>query len=237
MTHHADDADWTALTALKGTYDAFRDNYAPFIATGMVWLLPIVLLETMGVNGRVLVALEFLIGGLLLTGLAPSVAESLLGHPVPLRDCLLMTVTRLRPGSPVLAAVLPLAVAGALLLFVLPGIYLAAAWSVAVPAMSAEKLGVTAALRRSMILTRGRLFRVGGALVLYAIIVFFLIMGGKILGVTIADPDDPFWPRVVGFIVDAIVLALTPCLTTALYALLRFDKEGITLELVTDALH
>jgi hypothetical protein len=233
----SDDANWTALTALKGTYDAFRDNYGPFIATGMIWLLPVVILETMGVNGRVLLALEFLIGGLLLTGLAPSVAESLLGHPVPLRDCLVTTVTRLRPGSPVLAAVLLLAVAGALMLFVLPGIYLAAAWSVAAPAMTAEKLGVTAALRRSMILTRGRLLRVGGTVVLYTIIVFFLVMGGKILGVTMDGADSSGWTRVVGFIVDAIVLALTPCLTTCLYGLLRFDKEGITLELVTDTLH
>ena len=237
MSYHADDANWNALTALRGTYDAFRDNYAPFIATAMIWLMPVFILETIGIDGRVLLALEFFVGGLLLMGLAPSVAESLLGHPVPLRDCLMMTVTRIRPGALALAAVILLGIAGALALFVLPGLYLAAAWSVAAPAMMAEKVGITGALRRSMILTRGRLLRVASTVVLYAIIVFFLIMGGRILGAAVAGTEESGWPRMVGFVVDAIVLALTPCLTTALYALLRFEKEGITLELVTDTLH
>lgn len=232
-----DDADWNALTALKATYDAFRDNYVPLIATSMIWLMPTFILDALGFGPRALVAYEMIVGGLLLMGLAPSVAESLLGHPVPVRDCLVMSVKRLRPGSLPLVLIMMFAIGGALVLLVLPGILLAAAWCVAAPVKAAEKAGVTAALRRSMVLTRGRMFRIASVVVLYATVVFFLVMGGKVLAGTVSSPDDQTFARLIGFVVDATLLALTPCLTTVLYALLRFEKEGITLELVTDTLH
>lgn len=235
--NRADDADWSALTALGATYDSFRDNYVPFIATTMIWLMPTFLLEGLGVGHRVIVLYEFMVGGLLVMGMAPSVAESVLGHPVPLRDCLLYTVTKLRPGSLALVVIVLLAAGGALLLLVLPGLWLLAAWSIAGPALVAEKLSVTAALRRSMTLTRGRILRVGLAVTAFALIAFFLIMGGQIVGTAITGPNDPTGPRLVSFLVHAVVLALVPCLSTVLYSLLRFDKEGIPLELVTDALH
>jgi hypothetical protein len=235
--NRADDADWSALTVLTATYDAFRDNYVPFVATTMIWLMPTFLLDGLGVSPRVVVLYEFLVGGLLVMGMAPSVAESLLGHPVPLRDCLLFTVTKLRPGSLALVVIVQLAVGGALLLLVLPGLWLLAAWSVAGPALTAEKLSVTAALRRSMTLTRGRIVRVAIAVTAFALIAFFLIMGGRIAGTAVSGPEDPTGARLMAFVVDAIVMALVPCLTTVLYSLLRFDKEGITLELVTDTLH
>ena len=235
--NHADDSDWSALTALKAAYDAFHDNYMPLMATSMIWLLPTFALEALGFGTRALVALEFITGGLLLIGLAPAVAESLLGHPIPLRDCLVTSFTRLRLGSLPLVIVMLFSIAGALVLFVLPGIYLLAAWSVAAPVMAAEKAGVTTALHRSMTLTRGRMFRVATVVVTYAIIAFFLVMGGQVLAAAVAPPDEPAWALVVAFLVDAILISLTSCVSTALYALLRFEKEGITLELVTDTLH
>lgn len=235
MTYHADDADWNALTALRAAYDAYRDNYVPLSAVTMIWLMPTFVLDALGVGARVQTAYEFLAGGLLLVGLAPSVAESLLGHPVPVRDCLAMSFARQRAGSPLLALIMVFGIAGALVLLVLPGIYLLAAWSVAAPVMAAEKAGATTALRRSMILTRHRLFRIGIVVVVYAVAVFFLIMGGKVLAATVSDAA--FWDRLISFLVTAIVLPLTACLSTVLYCLLRFDKEGITLELVSDTLH
>jgi hypothetical protein len=201
----------------------------------MIWLMPTFLLDALGVGQRLQVAYEFLAGGLLLVGLAPSVAESLLGHPVPLRDCLVMSFTKQRPTSPLLALITVFGVAGALVLLVLPGIWLLAAWSVAAPVMAAEKASATAALRRSMILTRSRIFRVATVVFVFALAVFFLIMGGKVLASTISE--GPAWARLIGFIVTAIVLPLAACLSTVLYCLLRFDKEGITLELVSDTLH
>ncbi|HYC66133.1 MAG TPA: hypothetical protein VEC14_15490, partial [Reyranellaceae bacterium] len=173
---------------------------------------------------------------LLMIGLAPSVSESLLGHPVRLGECLTMSFTKLRLTAPMLALIMVLGVAGALVLLVLPGLYLLAAWSVAGPVMAAEKLGATTALRRSMILTRRRIFRVGSVVVIWSVIVFFLVMGGQILAAAIAT-EGLQWNRLIGFIVQSMLVAVTACLATVLYCLLRFDKEGITLELVSDTLH
>ena len=234
--YHAEDADWSVLTALKSAYDAYRDNYVPLTAVAMIWLMPIFLLEALQVNPRLQVLYVFVVGALLMIGLAPSVSESLLGHPVRLGECLVMSFTKLRLTAPMLALIMVLGVAGALVLLVLPGLYLLAAWSVAGPVMAAEKLGATTALRRSMILTRRRIFRVGSVVVIWSVIVFFLVMGGQVLAAAIAT-ETLQWSRLIGFIVQSMLLALTACLATVLYCLLRFDKEGITLELVSDTLH
>jgi hypothetical protein len=235
--YHADDADWTVLSALQATYDAFRDNYIPFVGTAMVWLLPVFVLDALGAGNRLQTSYQLLVGAILLMGMAPSVAESLLGHPVVLRECLAMTVTKLRPNWPALALILVFATGGAFVLLILPGLYLMTAWSVAAPVMAAEKVGVTPALRRSMRLTRGRMWRVLTVLLIYGTVAFFLVMGSKVLAATIAGPEASTWPTLISFLITAVLTALTPCLTTVLYCLLRFEREGMTLELVSDTLH
>lgn len=233
----ADDGNWTVLTALGAAYDAFRDNYFPLVATAMVWLLPAIALDLLGFSHTLVVVVELLIAAVLTMALAPAITESLLGHPIPLTDSLMLSVKRLRPSSFVLAPILLLGVAGGFVLLILPGLYMLAIWSVAAPVLIAERMGPMAALGRSMALTRGRVLRIVLVIALFAFIVVFVGAGFKILLAWVPDSQGAIWVRLLVWVLDAVFISVSACLTTVLYCLLRFDKEGITLELVTDSLH
>ncbi len=78
-----------------------------------------------------------------------------------------------------LAILLGLGVALASMLLLVPGIMLAIAWCVAIPAYVVEQTGVMAAFGRSAELTRGSRWRIFGLFVIYfiAVIVIELVLG------------------------------------------------------------
>ncbi len=232
----ADEANWTVWTALAAAYDAFRDNYIPLVATTLIWLVPAIGLDALGVNYRVVIAVELFIGSFLMISLAPAAAESLLDHPVRLRDCLMHSLHCLRPGALILAVLQLAGVLLGLALLILPGLYLLSVWSVASAGFIPEGRRPMAALRRSLWLTRGRVMRIMLTLVLFILIAVILSSGFRILLAVVPDFNVTYG-RLVVWVVDAMFISLSACLTTVIYCLLRFDKEGTTLELVTASLH
>ena len=232
----ADEANWTAWTVLAAAYDAFRDNYIPLVATTLVWLLPAIGLDPLGVHFAVVLAVEFLIASFLLIALAPGAAESLLDHPVRLGECLSLSLTRLRPAALAVATIQLAAVGVGFALLVLPGLYLMSVWSVAGAALIPEGGRPMAAFRRSLQLTRGRVLRIMLTMVLYIFIVVVLSAGFRILLAALPGIDAS-WIRLTVWLVDAMFIALSACLTTVIYCLLRYDKDGTTLELVAASLH
>lgn len=232
----ADEANWTVWTALAAAYDAFRDNYIPLVATTLIWLLPAIGLDVLGVNRGVVIAVEVLIGSFLLISLAPGAAESLLDHPVRLSDCLMHSLQCLRPGALALAFLQAAGVVVGLALLIVPGLYLISVWSVASAAFIPEGRRPLAAFRRSLWLTRGRLLRIVLTAILFIVLVALLSAGFRVL-LSAIPGFGATYGRLVIWLVDASFIALTACLTTVIYCLLRFDKEGTTLELVTASMH
>jgi len=125
----------------------------------------------------------------------------------------------------------------ALVLLIVPAIWLAVAWSVAVPVLLIEGHGGPGALRRSFALVRGRWWPVAGAL----LVGFLLagVLGGIVQGVLGFLPallfDDNLAVTAVATAVAAIVSSLitTPfqaAIVTLLYFDLRVRKEGLDLE-------
>ncbi len=126
----------------------------------------------------------------------------------------------------------------AFILLILPGIWLAVAWSVGFPAMLSEGLGPVAALGRSFQLVKGRWWPTFGAvLVMYLIVIVISGILGVLFGATlIASLDSEAVAAVIYTIVNTlsslITLPLFAAVLTIIYFDLRVRKEGFDLHLL-----
>jgi hypothetical protein len=122
---------------------------------------------------------------------------------------------------------------GGLLLFVLPGVYLAVAWQLAVPALLFEGLVGSAALRRSRELLRGRWWQALGLFLLLGILSSLVsaVAGGLLSGFT-SDSNDVFnllLSSLAGLASSVLTLPLMAAATTVLYvqALVRLEEVDL----------
>ena len=126
----------------------------------------------------------------------------------------------------------------AFIALIIPGIWLAVAWSVSFPALLSEGLGPVAALGRSFRLVKGRWWPVFGALlVMYLLVAVISGILGALLGATlIAAVDSEVVAAVLYTIVNTvsslITLPLMAAVLTVLYFDLRVRKEGFDLHLL-----
>jgi hypothetical protein len=126
-------------------------------------------------------------------------------------------------------------------LFVVPAVYLAVAWSIAVPVLLGENLRGRSALRRSRALVRGRWWPCCGVLVLAVVLaaIVALAFGIVIDAITGSSDSDPlifFSSGITTLITDALVLPFQVAVTTVLYIDLRVRKEGFDIQLLTHSL-
>jgi hypothetical protein len=133
-----------------------------------------------------------------------------------------------------------LVVVGGIFLLV-PGIYLYVAWSVAVPALLGEKLGILAAMRRSRALVRGRFWPCAGVVFLALLLAGIM---AAVIGLVVAAIASSSGNNAVLFldqgasslIADTLVLPFQVAVTTVLYIDLRVRKEGFDVQLLTHSL-
>jgi Membrane domain of glycerophosphoryl diester phosphodiesterase len=116
--------------------------------------------------------------------------------------------------------------------FFFPGVWLAIAWSLAVPALMAERLGATQALTRSFRLVQGRWWSVFGTLllgVLLVAIVSTVVEGLLVSPALVSDGSDAVAAAATVF-AGTIGGILTAPFTAAVVTLVYFDqrvrKEG-----------
>jgi len=136
-------------------------------------------------------------------------------------------VTMLGLGARRLWAVLPaallvlLAIVGAWLLLWVPGVMVAVATSVAIPAAAAERLGPKAAFRRSLELTRGHRWSIFGAfLAMLALCVTAGALGAQLSNTT----SIAFVP--VSHAAGLLAMSIASVLPAVTFHLLRAAKEG-----------
>jgi hypothetical protein len=168
------------------------------------------------------------------------VADAYLGRTIDPGESLRFGVRRFASvlGVSLLVGVL---VAIASIFLLIPGIYLYVTWSLAVPVLLGERLGVTAALGRSHALVRTRFWPCAGVLVLTLLLV--LIISFALLAVVAAIVGSSDNQAVIflvqgvsSLISDALVLPFQVAVTTVLYIDLRVRKEGFDIQLMTHAL-
>lgn len=160
-----------------------------------------------------------------LSGGKPSIGEAL--------------ATGLRSFLPLIAVsiLFALALGVGLILLLVPGIMIACAWCVAVPALVADRTGIFGAFSRAADLTRGNRWRIFGlGLVLFVILLILSLAIGAI-GATmlLASPNaltDPMATAlnplniVINVVQQTISAVIGAALVAVLYVELRRNREG-----------
>lgn len=161
------------------------------------------------------------LGMILLGGLSYGVVQHLAGRRLGIGAMLKQGARRTLPLTAALLLVM-LAVMGGYVLLIVPGIMIALATSVALPAVVVEGLGPTAAFRRSLELTRGYRWRLLGGFFLVFLVNLALNMIGNLA--SLASPA-------VGALVSLVVMVPTASLgwivPAVAYHDLRVAKEGV----------
>ena len=124
---------------------------------------------------------------------------------------------------------------------VLPGLWLAVAWSVAIPVLLVEGLGGMAALRRSFHLVKDRWWATCGRLVVAYILVSVItgVVTVVPLALTRGVIDDTSFGALLiehaaNFVVSLVTTPFIAAVTTLIYFDLRVRKEGFDLALLAD---
>jgi hypothetical protein len=128
-----------------------------------------------------------------------------------------------------------------LLLLVVPGVYLAVAWSVAIPVLLGENLRGRAALRRSRALVRSRFWPCAGVLFLSFLLAAIVtaVIALIVAAIASSSGNDTVLFLDQGassLIADTLVLPFQVAVTTVLYIDLRVRKEGFDIQLLTHSL-
>ena len=160
-----------------------------------------------------------------------------LGERPTVGDSLRFAMTRLLPVI-VLSFLYVLGLIPAFIALIIPGIWLAVAWSVSFPALLSEGIGPVAALGRSFRLVKGRWWPVFGALLVMYLLVAVIsgILGALGAATLIAAVDSEVVAAVfvtfVNTLSSLITLPLMAAVLTVLYFDLRVRKEGFDLQLL-----
>lgn len=147
----------------------------------------------------------------------------------------------LRRLWPVLGAtvLMVLALIPAFIALVIPGIWLAVAFSVAIPALLVERLGPATCLGRSFRLVRNRWWPTFGALIVMFVLIFIIqLVVGAIVGVVLTDSDNEALGGTLFTLANIVAATLTfplqAAIVTVIYFDLRVRKEGFDLQLLAE---
>lgn len=169
-----------------------------------------------------------------------AVADAYLGTRPDWRASVRFAVSRLAPLLWI-SLLYVLGVFVGTLLLVIPGIFLAFAWSLSFPAALVEGARGAGALKRSFQLVRGRWWPVFAVLVVGAILV--TVVAGVVQFVVLAPiffVDSPLGLAVLTGLATIVGYAISTPLQAAIVAIVFFDqrvrKEGLDLELLAQSL-
>jgi uncharacterized membrane protein len=141
-----------------------------------------------------------------------------------------------------LAIVMALGVGLGFMLLVVPGIMLYVMWSVASPALVAERTGVFEALGRSRDLTRGARWKVFGieAILVAGYYIFLLALGAGLIAAVGTDfKSFPTTGLPIGWILSTVLMSVVvntvwSTVQSSLYVELRNWKEGLPEQALED---
>jgi hypothetical protein len=166
-----------------------------------------------------------------------AVSSIYLGERATVDESLRFAATRLLPLI-LLSILYFLGLIPAFILLIIPGIWLAVAWSLSFPALMSEGLGPVEALKRSYRLVKGRWWPTFGALlVMYLIVVVISGIVGVLFGATlIAAVDNELvagtFFTIANILSSLITLPLFAAVLTIIYFDLRVRREGFDLQLL-----
>lgn len=170
---------------------------------------------------------------LLQASLIGATVRHLGGRPIELGQSIALALGRIVPLI-LLSILVGIAVVFGLMLLIVPGVILYLMFIVAVPAMIAERRGITDSMSRSAELTKGS----RPMIFLLAIVIFvggaiFASLVGAIFGMFAGDPFNPASIIVLAVgsaLSDTLIAAVSAVLVASLYVELRTIKEGVSVD-------
>ncbi|RWH79235.1 MAG: hypothetical protein EOQ86_15210 [Mesorhizobium sp.] len=169
---------------------------------------------------------SYILSLLLQASLVRATIEDLNGKQPSFGDCVAKAVSFLLPTFAI-ALLVGLGVVLGLMLLIVPGIMLALRWSVAVPALVQERLGVFGSMARSRDLTKGSRWALFGLFIILIIIAIAIELA-------LGTATDLFGGGVVGAVLGALVTSVTSMAmsiaTAVSYVELRQVREGTSVD-------
>jgi uncharacterized membrane protein len=219
---------------LSQAVHVLKHNFLQFYGTSLVVALPSLLLtailppQAQGLANLV----DSLFAQLAIAALTYGSYQYLAGHRVSAGDCLRYGASRF--GRVIgLSIIYNIIVLLGLTLLIVPGLIFATMCAVSVPALLAERLSITEALKRSGALTKGYRWYVFGLL---ALVVFGMVTAGMIVVVVIvlifpSTADADFGPvEIVIWLWAGLYYSALSVITATIYYRLREIKEGLGIE-------
>jgi hypothetical protein len=223
-------AGWSVGSVIGTAVSTLFGHFVPFVGTALVASLPSLLFAIVVPASKVQSIVDLVINEIVAVTLVYGAVQALRGRQVPMSECLSQGLSRL--GAALGVAILAgLGIAFGMVLLIVPGLILATMWAVAIPIAVVEKMGVTASLSRSAALTRGRRWRVFGAVFVAGLLAVLVgaAISGSVGGLAYAASGRGSSTVIVAvsWAVGAIFQAFNACVVATLYYFLRRDKEGV----------
>lgn len=229
-------SEWTARSAVGAGLRLGFDYFTAFTVVGLIFTAPAFVLEMRGVGGFPKFAAEMLGTAAVQICILCSTFQVLAGRTTNVSETFWQiqrqNVVKLLLFSIIQALLFVLG----LVLFAVPGLYLMTIWAVAMPALVLiEDMEVVEAFRQSALLTKGRRWRVFGAIAacIGAALIVFGLTALVLRFVPIAVERTELHTMVL-WPVTAIVMAFLNPVPAVLYVLLRQEKEGLTVEEIVE---
>ncbi|HWK17919.1 MAG TPA: hypothetical protein VNR66_10745 [Solirubrobacteraceae bacterium] len=209
-----------AASLPSGVYAHDGSLYAPVGTVGGAWIV-------------VTIVLRFVAAALVIGALSRGLIDAYVGHPSGWRQSLEYAADRLAPLL-WLALLTSLVVLVGFILFVIPGVYLLVALSVAVPVLMFEGIAGPAALARSRELVSGRWWPTLGALIVGVVLIIAVDL---VITAVVAAIESGGHVNSVGVVIvlsgmativsNVLTYPLLAAITAVIYLDLRHRKEGL----------
>lgn len=233
---------------VDASFQIYRAHFGPLVLCSAIAYLPSILLQlllgaapdtiaALGMAGTAIMSFIGAIAGMLSYGLMAAVitvcgSQAYLGEPVDVGAAVRRALPRI--GAVIgVSFLVGLATMLGLILFIVPGIIMAARYFASTPALVLEDLGPTDAMRRSAELSNGRKWHIIKAFLLILAIYFVLAMG---LGMLMAFVRSTTLQTALSSVLTVCLYPLLSLVVTLLYYDARVQSEGLDIELMAGAL-
>jgi hypothetical protein len=206
--------------------------FAPETETVLIFGESVETVSARSAGAAIIVALLTAVIGVIISAVLQAAimrgaAQGSIGDPVDIDASYKWGFARF--GSVILISILVgLAVAGGLILFIIPGLIFAVMFSVAIPALVVENLRGTDAMSRSWNLVKGHFWHAVGVIILAAIIT--AVVGGIIGAIGGAISSNWFVTWIFQAIAQIITAPFAAIVSVLLYLDLRARREALSAE-------
>lgn len=225
------ESKFQATAVLSESFSVFFGDFPAIVLLSVIIFLPLTVLGVALPDTSISGVISVMLNAILTAAITCRVGNRMKGENQSLFTGLNQAMNAGESKFFVVALLASLGTALGTVALVIPGLFLATIWWVAVPASVSERLGVKASFRRSMDLTEGYRWQVLILVLLFVILLVLLVLF-TIFGIAAIAPA--FLESVIGLLIFDFLGSLTAGYAAVLVAVsyyqLRSAKEGLAVD-------